>query len=97
MYHIIKKKIVPGVQHVRRNTLRSKSVTVITTEKNDIQARRRVSSPASSKSYSNTGLADLKKQLNEITRRIDEIETQISINQKSSRYGNPKSSNCVNV
>ena len=95
MYHIIKKKIVPGVQHVRQNTLCSKSVT--TTEIKELQARQCASSTASSKGYGNTGLVDVNKQLNEITRRMDEIETQISIIQETSRYGNPKSSNCVNV
>ena len=93
MFHVVKNKIVPGVQEVRRNTLRPKSISK--TDRNEIQARSREGS-TNSKNHDNTALADVKRQLNEITNKVNEIETQIHIVQESNRCRKSKSSNYIN-
>ena len=70
MFHIVKNKIVPGVQEVRRNTLRPKPST--RTERNEIRAMRSEDS-VDNQSHDNSSLSDVKKQLHELTQRIKKI------------------------
>ena len=93
MFHVIKKKIVPGVQEVRRNRLRSKWIT--TTVRKEIQARRDAGSTII-KNYDNTAMGDVKRQLNAIRIRIDEMETQVSIVEEISNCKKSKRSSDFN-
>ena len=93
MFHVVKNKIVPGVQEVRRNTMRPKSVPK--TETNEIQAKHNEGS-TDNKNYDKLALADIKGQLDEITRRVDEVETQIHKVQECNHCGKSRSSNYIN-